>query len=971
MRRFPPAISLLLWILGSAVTCADEGTDFFEAKVRPLLVKHCYECHSGEKTKGGLALDTKSGWEKGGDSGSPISSGEPDKSLLITAIRYQDLEMPPSGKLPDEEIQILEKWVRMGAPDPRVTASKIGGMTADQAQSWWAFQPLPQLASDFNSKSIDRAIGAVLDENGITASSPTDRRSWLRRATFDLTGLPPTPEEMNAFLSDSSNEAASRVIERLLESPQYGVQWGRHWLDVVRYADTAGENTDRPLVHAWRYRNWVFDAFNRDLPYDQFVKMQIAGDLLFDNAPALQRSEGIIATGYLAIARRFGHDIDKDIHLTYEDIIDNLGKNFVGITIGCARCHDHKYDPVTAEDYYGLMGFFASTKFSFPGCEPKGQPKDMVPLLAPSEVESMMQPWRERNALYEAEKKKRQESADLARKSLKEQLTTATRLLAQGKIAEGSSVPIATGASQSLDSIAVRKGEVLQLTVLPNDNHGADSTLVDWTIRSQNSPDQVWSTTDLIADFLQSNPHPGAHGATWFLLDSTDGPAPLVEKRKSNGGSNAIQSWSIGSEPSAFVNTSETPTSVWTSLPAKSLFLHPGQNRAVAIAWTSPVDGTVSIEGRIADAHPAALDGVSFRLEHFAATEIGEKFLAITDEKTAPLQSPGPPPDIPVAYAVTEASPIHSKVHLRGDPEKLGAEIPRRWVSVLGADPLPENAGSGRKQLGDWIASEPIAARVMVNRVWQLHFGQGLVRTPNDFGSRGDPPSHPELLDQLAAYFVERGYSTKSLHRLIMNTSAYQRSSEATENALIRDPENRFLSHFNRRRLTAEEMRDSLLAVSQQLDLTEAQSHPFPPEASWTFTQHDPFNAVYDTKKRSAYLMVQRQRRHPFLALFDGADPNASTPVRQSTTVPTQALYFLNDPFFHAQASQVASALLTQPDDETRIRSLFQRALQRDPSPSEQSRLMDFVKQYGATLEENWGAVARILLASNEFLYLD
>ncbi|MBM3966250.1 MAG: DUF1549 domain-containing protein, partial [Planctomycetes bacterium] len=323
MWRSAPAIPLLLWIFVSTASCADEGTDFFEAKVRPVLVKHCYECHSGEKTKGGLALDTKSGWEKGGESGSPISIGEPDKSLLIAAIRYEDLEMPPSGKISKDEIQILEAWVRMGAPDPRISPSKIGGMTADQAQSWWAFQPLPMLANGFSSTSIDQAIDAVLDERGISASSPADRRSWLRRVSFDLVGMPPTPEEMNAFVSDSSSNATSRVIEQLLESPQYGVQWGRRWLDVVRYADTAGENTDRPLVHAWRYRNWVFDAFNRDLPYDQFIKMQIAGDLLFENAPDPQRSEGIIATGYLAIARRFGHDIDKDIHLTYEDIIDN------------------------------------------------------------------------------------------------------------------------------------------------------------------------------------------------------------------------------------------------------------------------------------------------------------------------------------------------------------------------------------------------------------------------------------------------------------------------------------------------------------------------------------------------------------------------------------------------------------------------------------------------------------------------
>ena len=968
---------LFIALLALPTLRADEGVAFFEARVRPLLVKRCGECHGGEKTKGGLALDTRAGWQKGGDSGAAIVPGKPEESLLIKAVRHEDpdLAMPPKNKggtLSEADIATLTEWVRMGAPDPREAAVKLGGMNADQAKSWWAFQPLPKPEKTPSSARIDAFLQQAWATSSLTPNPPADQRTLLRRATYDLTGLPPTPEEAQAFLADPSPEAFAKVIERLLSSPQYGVSWGRHWLDVVRYADTAGENTDRPLPHAWRYRNWVFEAFNRDLPYDQFVRWQIAGDLLSDERAEEGKRDRIVATGYLALARRFGHDIDKDIHLMHEDVIDNLGKNFLGLTTGCARCHDHKYDPLTAQDYYALYGIFSSTRFAFPGCEAKGQPRDLVPLLPKAQADALMNPWRERVAQAAAEKKRREESIVVARRSTGEAAAKATRTLAAAKVGEGATVAFAEAAREPLERVAVHKGEVIQLTVLPNENHGADTTLVEWTIRETEGAARQWNVAELIPSLTQANPHPAGGGAVWCLLEATaQGPEFLSEKREAISGNSALKSWSIGSEPSVFVNSSDQQVKVWTTLAAESFYLHPGPKRPVVVAWVSPLDGLVALTGRVADAHPSKADGVSFQLEHLAAPEIGPALIEIGRTMLAGGLEPGPAPAIPMAYAVAEASPKNAFLQERGEPDKPGAEVSRRWLSVFGGERVPENAGSGRRQLGEWIARQPLAARVMVNRIWQWHFGSGLVRTPNDFGSRGERPTHPELLDWLASQFVASGYSVKAMHRLITNTAAYQRGSARRDALLHADPENRLLARFTRRRLTAEEIRDSLLIASAQLDLTPAEAHPFPPEESWKFTQHAPFNAIYPTSKRSAFLMVQRQRRHPFLALFDGADPNASTPLRPITTIPSQALYFLNDPFFHAQASHCAASWMKLPDDPSRIAQAFRTFFQRAPSAPERAQALQFIATYPAPPAEKWSAYARVLLASNEFIHLD
>lgn len=965
--------SCLAW---SDMARGADGTEFFEKQVRPLLVARCYACHSGTKAGGGLSLESAAAWQRGGESGPAIVAGKPNDSLLIDAINYRSLEMPPreaGGQISADEIAVLTRWVQIGAPDPRDTADKLGGMTREQAATWWAFQPLPKvdIPDAANSSStatmVDQLLQAKLDQHRHDVAPPADKRSLIRRATYDLTGLPPTPYEVDAFLADDSPDAFRRVIDRLLDSPQYGAHWGRHWLDVVRYADTAGENTDRPLPHAWRYRNWVIESLNQDLPFDEFARLQIAGDILTADAATHEQAAGIIATGYLAIARRFGHDIDKDIHLMHEDVIDNLGKNFLGLTLGCARCHDHKYDPVSTADYYALYGIFDSSRFSFPGCEPKGQPRDLVPIIAAAEADSLTSDYQRRLAEYE----QREQRAAETTQRLRQLAIDATHTLAKSPVGEGQTVSLEAAADGALDRIALRKGETLQLTVQPNANHGADTTRVVLEIASLDNTDRRWNVAELIPRFTEKGPAISIRDATWCLLDVANGPTFLHEKKLNIEGQPSLSAWAIGDTPSSVVNSAKQPISVWTTLPPESFFIHPGHQRDVAVAWICPADGDYQVRGVVTDAHPAGLDGVAFHLDHIASADYGTGLLQLGETITSDDGQRPQPPAIPVAYAVVEAAPHDARLHERGDPEQLGDEVPRRWLSAFGGQTVSPDAGSGRRELAHWVTAHPLFARVTVNRIWQWHFGRGLVATANDFGSRGEPPTHPELLDWLAAQLQANGYRLKPLHRLIMLSSAYQRSSLAAPETIAADPDNRWLARFSRRRLTAEELRDTLLVASGNLDLSPGQAHPFPPESDWKYTQHNPFTAIYDTNRRSVFLMVQRQRRHPYLALFDGADPNSSTAARQTTTVPTQALFFLNAPFFHEQSAEFAQRVEKEAELEAQIRLAFQFLFQRVPNTSEMAAAQQFHTQYPGTSHDRWSAYARVLMASNEFIYVD
>jgi mono/diheme cytochrome c family protein len=817
-------VTLLLGLPGGW-TAADEARptpeqlQFFEAKVRPLLVNNCHRCHGPEKQSSGLRLDSPAALRAGGDSGPAVVPGKPKESLLIRAINHEGPEMPPKTRLKPAEIAALTEWVQMGAPWPE--ARPVPPVSATAAKSHWSFQPLtdppvPRVQDASWPKSgVDYFILAALEARGLTPVGPADKRTLLRRVTFDLTGLPPTPEEVAAFLADDSPEAFARVVDRLLAAPAYGERWGRHWLDVVRYADTAGDNSDYPIPQHYKYRNWVIRAFNQDKPYDQFLREQIAGDLLPASSDQ-DKHDKLIATGYLANARRFGsyEDARYQWYLTFEDTIDNLGRTVLGLTINCARCHDHKFDPIATEDYYGLYGFFQSTRYPWPGIELDKIPHDLVPLVPPDQVAAVEQERKTKQAALDAEVKRLEADKAAADKAVKE---------AQA---------------------------------------------------SSSSPDD--------------GDEDKAHEAR--LADTKKRAAELT--------------------------------------------------KAVAAAKR--------------------------KRDEFAKVAL-------------PYET---------AYAVAEGTRKvgNARVHLRGDPEKPGKEVPRKFLAILGGQVLPPDVkGSGRLELAHWLTepTNPLTARVMVNRIWHYHFGKGLVQTPSDFGKQGRPPTHPELLDYLARRFRASGWSVKAMHRLIVLSRTYQLASAGDAANARTDPNNDFLWQFNRRRLDAEAIRDTLLAVSGALDRSVGGPHPFPDQTTWDFTQHKPFKAVYESNRRSVYLMTQRIQRHPYLALFDGPDTNASTARRVTSTTPLQALYLLNDPFVHDLARQFAARLLAERStDAGRIEWSYLLALARPATVAERAAGAGYLAQVRAALaaagtppEQQaaaaWASYVRALWMTNEFVYVN
>jgi len=742
----------------------------------------------------GLLLDSRAGIARGGKTGAPIVvPGKPDESLLITAVRRAgELKMPPGAALEPYEIGNLVAWIKMGAPDPRndpaPAAAPASTIDWDKAHKHWSFQPVtdpapPAASGDWSASPVDRFIKAKLDEKKLTPDPRAPKLALIRRVTYDLTGLPPTPEQIDAFVKDTSPAAFENVVDRLLASPQYGERWGRHWLDVVRYADTAGDNADFPVPSLFRYRNWVIAAFNRDLPFNQFVRDQIAGDIIAAKEDLAKKDieawqADIVATGYLANSRRFGSRA-SEMFLTIDDTIDNLGKGMLGLSIGCARCHDHKFDPIPTNDYYALYGIFKSTNYAHPGTEIYPHTYGFV-ALNPAQADTLKQ-W----------------ETDLS---------------------------------------------------------GLDNHIEDMK-------------------------------AGKIKFQSND------ERRKAEQ------------------------------------------------------DDQAKLR-RLSNQYP---------------------YLA-------------------KAYAVTEGKPASQKVMVRGDPRATGPEIPRGFLTILGGQKLPpDEKGSGRLELADWIADakNPLTARVIVNRVWAWHFGRGIVATPDDFGARGEPPTHPELLDYLTSRFIEGGWSIKKLHKLILLSRTYQTSSAGNPKNDAIDSRNAYLWKFNRRRLEAEEFRDSILAVSGNLDLAPASEQPFPPEMQWRYTQHTPFIANYETNKRSVYLMQQRIRRQPFLDLFDGPDPNSVTGVRPVTTTALQALYTMNDPFFHTQADTLAVRIgMAYNTDADRLRYAYHLLYGRVPAPDEIKEDLQFLGAARKSLHDTavpdyqwnrqaWASLMRVLLSSNEFITLD
>ncbi|MBM4022513.1 MAG: DUF1549 domain-containing protein [Planctomycetes bacterium] len=966
-------------LLASTAAAADPD---FARDVRPILERHCYACHGSDEQTSSYRLDVRERAIQGGDSGQvAIVPHDSAASLLIRLVSHPDptRRMPPADAdvppLSAEQIATLAAWIDAGPSWP----DDLAGAAADRRHDHWAWQPVqrPPLPPDGPPHPIDRLLVAAATEGGNLAAQ-AEPRALLRRLTYDLTGLPPSADEVAAFERDHSPAAYEAVVTRLLDSPRYGERWGRKWLDVVRYADTAGDTADFPVMDAWRYRNWVIDAFNRDLPYDEFLRQQLAGDILAE-LPDAGTADMVTATGYWALARRFGADGDKDMYLTYDDAIDNLGQAVLGLSIACARCHDHKHDPITTRDYYGLYGMLASTTFAFPGTELKPQPRDMVPIMSGAE-KARMTAWSTDLTRLEAEIARCDADA-VAQARQADTLAPLLQELAAGELEAHGGQDVTLPAAAPVVSLAA--GELLQLSILMRGNDGGDSTLVDLVIEEQEGAGRRWSAVeDLVPDLHQEGV--GAmrtdgrgNAATWLLYDLENGCSLLDSFEPRLFGTEGVPAWRRGNFPLAFVNTRDEPVRLQTiTAPPKSLALHPGPRAGVALAWRAPIGGRFSVRGRVQKIDPGG-DGTAWRLDtradlrdHFLAGRI----VADARRRAVAARDTHLAKKVPerFAYAVREREAIaNARIMLRGDPEKPGAEVPRKNLDLFGGQIVER--GSGRRELATWLcrAEHPLTARVMTNRIWQGHFGRGVVGTANDFGTHGMPPTHPQLLDWLADEFARQGWSIKALHRLIVTSAAYRQRCDAAGSAYPQ----------RRRRLEAEEIRDTLLDVAGLLDLTPGAAHPFKATSGYRYSQHKPFDEFFETRKRSIYLITLRLRRHPMLGLFDGADPNAATPGREVSTVPTQALYFLNDAFFHdCAAAFVGRTASPAADDRRRLDAACRLAFQRPATAAEAeraSRFLDEVATHLADLPTDdrrdaaWVALARVLLGSNEFVFLD
>ncbi len=716
---------------------------------------------------------------KGGKDGVVIVPGHPESSLLVSALKYTGkIQMPPSGPLDNADIAAVQQWIREGAHWPKSAPAAPTSRVSPEQRKFWSFHApvrpaVPALNAAWISNDIDRFILAKLQEKGLKPVADSSKRTLIRRVTYDLTGLPPTPAEIQAFLDDKSPQAYARLVDRLLASKSYGERWSRMWLDVVRYADTDGGSGDFPVPQAYKYRDYVIQSFNDDTPYDRFIREQLAGDLLPSKSEP-EHWRNIVATGYVASTVRAE---GKSGYLS--DAVDNLGSAFLGMTIGCARCHDHKFDPVPTRDYYSLYGIFQSTNFPEAG----------------------------------------------------------------------------------VDSARYQRGIVYR-------------------------DPEATSREDYRIFQAQLKPIQNATEAVMRLPGTYDDLVPQLQARRMH------------------------------------LFEH--------------------------------------------KPDLGES-----------------------AYAVTEGTPSEARVHRYGDAKDLGDEAPRGFLQVLGGGPLPAGAkGSGRLELADWIACKdnPLTARVIVNRIWQGHFGRGIVSTPNDFGMRGTAPSNQALLDFLAARLVENGWSIKALHREILLSHAYRLSSADSKANEEIDPDNALIWRHSRVRLDAEEIRDSLLADSRLLDRSATKEHPFPPEHQWNYEQQNMFSpnfADYENDKRTVYGMIQRTVRSQYFTLFDGPNVNVSTDQRGASLTPLQALYFLNAPFPKRCAANLAAKMLAggAPEKEN-VQAAFVTIYGRPASPPESDRSLAFLHS-AAELFSTHGAsestpkqkafedFLKALFASNEFMFID
>ncbi|MBS0203231.1 MAG: DUF1553 domain-containing protein [Planctomycetes bacterium] len=1089
---------------------ADDAADaaFFETKVRPVLIAKCHECHGREKPKAGLRMDSREALLTGGESGPAAVPGKPDESLLVDVIGYRNtVQMPPKAKLPDAEIATLTEWIRRGLPwpnsQPTPPAVTTTGQTADfsdEQKQFWAFQPIrkslpPPVKNEAWIRSpIDGFVLAELESKGLPVAREANRRTLIRRVTLDLIGLPPTPDEVAEFVADDAPDALERLVDRLLASPRYGERWARHWLDIARYADSNGLDENLAYANACHYRDYVVRVMREDKPYDQFLIEQIAGDLLEPVDSPQPSFDPLIATGFLCLgAKMLAEDDPVKMQMDIiDEQVDTIGRAVMGLTMGCARCHDHKFDPITTEDYYGLAGIFKST-----------QTMDTFSVVAR---------WHERPLATLSQLKQRDELQQLAtaQKQVVDTLkgNTTESILAQARRQAATYLLAAThdylladalkgakprGNEPNLQSIAgailleaedYARGNVLKdretygqgIGVLVNRGETPNFTEYDINVErgttyqlelryaaAGSRPVKV----SLNGHLVKSDAARQVTGSwtpesqTWFV----EGFVTL------NAGRNVIRL----EQPTFFPHIDKlllTPAEIPAAGPdevvpatdtvetnlipslrqqwLKVLESSKSDPRSILAAWHQYVASkqlTVDpalpngIAQLLGDSQPTTLKDLGNRYQRlFNAAQQAWTDLKATDAGKDATQLPDPvleaarlvlmdpkgpfavPADIEASFpadviaqlklgreelarrdaavpkfaetmAVAESKPENLKIHLRGSHLTLGREVPRQIPRILAGSGSRElSDGSGRLQLARWLANRehPLTARVMINRLWQWHFGQGLVRSPDNFGRLGERPTHPALLDWLASEFSGKeertpsSWSLKAAHRRLICTATYRQSTEFHEAAALVDPENRLLWRFNRQRMDVEVLRDSLLAISGKLDETPGGSMLPTPNRAYVTSTANVNPAVYSSNRRSIYLPVVRSALFDVFTAFDFADPSTLAGQRDQTTVAPQALFMMNSGFVLEQVTALADRLLdrTDLDRAARIRLLYAVAYSRDPSEAEVSRGLGYLDRLRSALNQAgvaaneierraWVSFTRAVLSANEFVYVE
>lgn len=983
---------------------ADEvGT--FRDQVAPILEKHCLRCHQGPEPKGGLSLSDSEETFKGGDSGPAVTPGKPGESLLIAMISGEDPEMPQNApSLSPAQVAILKTWIEQGAPWPEgaeLTDRQFGDGT------WWSLLPLEKIAppappvgaEKWARSEIDRFIFAKLAEKGLGPAPEADRRTLVRRLTFDLHGLPPTPDEIGDFLNDDREDAYERLVDRLLASPRYGERWGRHWLDIVQYGDTHGFDKDKRREHAWRYRDYVIDAFNADMPYGQFILEQVAGDALHPEDASKRIATGFVVAGpwdFVGQVELAEGTLNKEITraLDRDDMVANTLSTFSSLTVHCARCHDHPFDPIKQEDYYRLQAVFAGIEradVSFDDPKTSLQRK----LL---EVQRRMLLER-RDAV--AKRIQSVSSPELV--ELDERIRGQERSLAKLRNPLASEDAAPTSPSNGYHGDISAKPDATQWVEIDLGDAAAIDDIYLFPARPTDYPDTPGFGFPL--RFTVSLSNRPDHSDAIRLVDhaSHDFANPGNEAVRVRGDGQkgrylrvtANQLWSRQNDfvfALAELAVLSGDTNVALGAPVRA------SSSIEAGRWSTKnlVDGFRS-RGKLPDlADPtirAAMDRRAEFRETIQAdrrrrTELAESLVSSADreelarvhDEVAKLdareESLGSRDKVYAAKPLAKPRPIH--VLHRGEVTNPGREVAPGTVSCVPGMPNefslldPDREGDRRIALARWLADESnvLTWRSIVNRVWQYHFGRGIVDTPNDFGHLGSLPTHPELLDYLALEFLARGQSVKSLHKQIVTSAAYRQSSEHRADAAMIDSGNQYLWRMNRRRLDAESLRDAVLAVTGKIDY--AMGGPgfnlfgFKDDHSPHYL-YDQFD-VDDPKsfRRSVYRFVVRSVPDPFMECLDCADPSSRVPVRDETITALQALALLNNKFMVRQAKHFADRLTPLAKSEAgQIELAYEFALGRKPT-AEESRLMtDYAKQHGLP------AACRVLFNTSEFVFVD